>query len=126
MHLWEAKHPYHMVEGNYFSNDCHTEWESLGDFLGGYSGADIDYNLVIRFDWREGEDWGVPVGESRLLVQMLHQRKAKLVSHEIKITRDEEPAARAYLVRHAERVWENWAPLMAEVGASDNLKGAAQ
>lgn len=118
MKLWEADHPYYMTEGNYFSNDCHTEWASLGLFLEVFGNADIDRNLVFRWDWREGKDWDLPEYNGSdadrafdLMLQMIQQRKASLVSHRIKVCRNDEPAARAYLEKHAERNSENWEPI---------------
>ena len=117
--LWEADHPYYMTEGNYFSNDCHTRWKSLDEFLAEFGEADIDYNLVIRWDWREGEGW--EVGEyngddnyrhARLMVQILGQRKALLQSHEIEVCRADEPKIKEYLAKHAERIRENWFPIL--------------
>lgn len=118
MHLWEADHPYYMTEGNFFSRDCHTDWESLTLFLEEFGDADIDYNLVVRWDWREGSDWGLADYNgsdtdriAELKVQMVHQRKAILASHSIKVCRNDAPEARAYLEKHAKRLAENWAPL---------------
>jgi hypothetical protein len=119
MKLFESDHPYYMTEGNYYSNNCHTEWECLDLFLSEYGDADVDRNLVVRWDWREGEDWDLAAHNgsdtdriARLVVQIIHQRKARLVSHEIKVCRADEPEARAFLLKHAERLAENWSPLL--------------
>lgn len=121
MRLWESDHPYYMNEGNYFKAGMHTVWESLGLYLAEFADADIDYNLVIRWDWREGEGWGLAnyngcdadrIG--RLMIQMLGQRKALLQSHEVKVCRDDEPKARDYLEKHAARIAENWDPIRTE------------
>lgn len=118
MRLWESDHPYYMTEGNYFSRDCHTEWESLELFLEEFGDADIDYNLVVRWDWKEGGDWDLADYNgsdtdriARLMIQMVHQRKAILASHEIKVCRNDEPAAVEYLGKHAKRLALNWHPI---------------
>lgn len=115
--LWDADHPYYMSEGNYYALDCHTEWESLDRFLDEYRDADVDMNLVIRWDWREGADWGLADYNgsdtdrfARLMIFIVGQRKARLHSHEIKVCRNDEPAARTYLKKHAARIAENWVP----------------
>jgi hypothetical protein len=118
MNLWEADHPYYMTEGNYLSNGCHTEWESLELFLAEFGDADVDYNLVVRWDWREGDGWGLPDYSGSdtdrvfdLMVQIVHQRKAHLTSHRIKVCRNDESAARNFLEKHATRIAQNWAPI---------------
>ncbi|MEO9633076.1 MAG: hypothetical protein ABJG14_21870 [Sulfitobacter sp.] len=116
--LWEVDHPYYMTAGNYFKAGMHTEWESLEDYLAEFGETDIDRNLVIRWDWREGEGWELPEYSGsdtdkigRLMIQMIGQRKALLHSHEVAVCRNDESAAREYLSHHAERIAQNWEPL---------------
>jgi hypothetical protein len=49
-HLWEVDHSYYCSDQNYFSADCHQEFECWADFLEEESDADLDMNLVFRFD----------------------------------------------------------------------------
>jgi hypothetical protein len=58
LHLWEVNHPYYCNEGNYFANDCGDTYGMWSDFHSEYNNSDFDMNLVFRFDWQEGEDWG--------------------------------------------------------------------
>lgn len=108
-HLWEIDHPYYMTEGCYYSNECHSEHETWEDFFAEMGDADIDYNLVIRWDWRMGEDWGVEGKEGELLIQTFQQRKARPWSHcitGIKFT--DEQKVIEYLKPHWERLKQNW------------------
>ncbi len=56
-HLWEIDHPYYCNESNYYAResvgDHHKTW---ADFFAEYADADLDMNLLFRFDWVEGED----------------------------------------------------------------------
>ena len=58
-HLWEVDHSYYCNQGNYFAResveDRHKTWAT---FIAEYADADMDLNLVFRFDWQEGEDSG--------------------------------------------------------------------
>jgi hypothetical protein len=118
-HLWESDHPYYMCEGNYFESRMHTTYESIDEFLEEFGEADIDYNLVVRWDWREGDEWGLGsfngddnYRHARLMVQILGQRKAKLFSNEVKVCRADEARIIEYLEKHAHRMVENWHPLL--------------
>lgn len=109
-HLWEADHPYYAAEGNYFDNSCHLDYDSWADFEDEEAGADIDYNLVYRWDWREGEDWEIPPGEAHFCVYFIGQRKALARSATVKVKREDEPAIIAYLLPRYQRIREIWAP----------------
>lgn len=109
--LWESDHPYYAQEGNYYSNGEHAEYESWSDFMDEMGDADLDMNLVYRWDWREGDDWGIPPGESRLMIFWIGQRKARAFSSEVAVTRDDEPAIRAWLRPRLARLMELWSPL---------------
>ena len=57
MHIWEIDHPYYCNEGNYYAREsvC-SEYKRWQDFLEEYKDADLDLNLIFRFDWVEEED----------------------------------------------------------------------
>lgn len=117
-HLWEVEHPYYCSEGNYFANECHTEYKTFGAYVAEFGDADLDYNLVFRWDWREGDDWGAEdfngdnyYRNGRLTIYMMHQRKARNVSHEIQVCRADEPAVIEFLKPRLAKMMELWAPL---------------
>lgn len=116
MHLWEVDHPYYMNEGNYYANGCHEEFDSFEDFLASWADADIDMNRVHRWDWREGDYWGIftPEGDpdirGELMVFFVLQRKARLMSCSVPVRRSDEPAVKEYLRPHFERELAIWSP----------------
>lgn len=112
-HLWEIDHPYYCNEGNYFSNDCHTVYDSWADFFDCEGDADPDYNLVYRWDWKrpdidDGDDPNTP---QRLFVFWMGQRKALARSTECQVAPDDEPAVRAWLEERAKTLIAIWAPI---------------
>ncbi len=110
--LWKADHPYYMNEGCWCASGHHNEYESWSDFLENWGGLDEDMNLVFRWDWREGEDWGVPDGEAQLCIFYIMQRKAYTVSCFVKVTRDQEPEIREWLTPKAGHITKLWEPLI--------------
>lgn len=114
--LWDVKHPYYACEGNYYQAGMHQEYGSWSEFVEAWSGYDIDQNLVYRWDWyvpdpadfTEGEE--IP-GEA-LQVYWMGQRKAKCWSTYVTVTREDEPAIRAWLTIRAERIRDIWEPLL--------------
>ncbi len=95
--LWQIKHPYYCAEGNYFSNEMANSCDSWEEFLEEMGDADEELNLLFRWDWLEGSDNDVPNGESLLLLFYMAQRKAKCYSYRVAVTRNDEPAVRAWL-----------------------------
>ncbi len=122
--LWEKakEHPYYCSEGNYYSNECHTEYNSLVNFLIEWGDIDLDYNHVWRWDWEilratsDGElgpdeeaPPGVPVMEQHTLkLYIMGQRKARAASVYVRVKRDDEPVIRAWLAKHAAIVAKLW------------------
>jgi hypothetical protein len=119
-HLWEAKHPYYCNEGNYFNNGCGDEFKTWAQFHEAYADSDMDMNLVFRFDWREGEDWGAGAfnGDAnyrngKLLIFWMGQRKGLYRWSEIQVCRADEPVVIEFLKPRWEHMRELWAPLAA-------------
>lgn len=118
-HLWEAKHPYYMNEGNYYQAGCHTRYQYLDTFLSEWGSADIDYNWIVRWDWTEGpgdDDWQRPADrpdtyqDGVLKVQFVGQRKSKLWTCEVVVCRFDEPRVRAFLDKYVGYMAQMWAP----------------
>lgn len=121
MKLWEADHSYYCSESNYYApgNDQpfqhHKSW---AEFIDAEGDADLDMNLVFRWDWREGEDWGageftgdVNYRNGRLLIYFMGQRKGLYRWAEVEVCRADEPAVRAYLEPRLKHLMALWAPL---------------
>lgn len=114
-HLWEVKHPYYCAEGCYYVGgysypEVHSEFESFKDFLAEWKDADVDYNLLFRFDWVEaGPDYELEQDQLRLYFFM--QRKARPHSIHVTVTKADEPAVIEYLKPLFAHMLELWEPL---------------
>lgn len=116
MHLWEADHPYYCSESNYYSNEPHQSYATWANFLAGFKDSDTDLNLVFRFDWREGEDWGASnfngdpyYRNGTLQIFFVFQRKGIFACHEISVCRADEPSVVEFLTSrwaHMQKLWE--------------------
>lgn len=116
-HLWEIDAPYYISEGNYYSNDCHTEFKSWGEFVSGFGDADLDYNWFVAFEWREGEDHGLAAyngddnyRHANLVLQMIGRRKARLMSFTVWVCRADEPAILEFLKHRWDYMLRMWEP----------------
>lgn len=109
-HLWEIDHPYYCNHGNYYaSQDPTTHYRSWAAFHDEWNDADKDYNLVFRWDWKEGEDHDLPkfngdvnYRNGLLCVYFMGQRKGLYQWMTVDVCRADEPAIRKYL----EPQWE--------------------
>jgi len=116
LHLWDFKHPYYATEGNYYSNDCHIDYETWQEFIDEQGDADLDMNLLYRWDWEvpDPDDYEpeeeMP-GETVALFFM-GQRKALARSARVSVTRDQEDEIRAWLTVRAAHMRLVWEPLL--------------
>lgn len=116
MHLWEINHSYYCSEGNYYNNSCHTEYKSFADFLADYGDADMDMNMVFRWDWKESDpetgennfNGDINYRNGKLFLYVVGQRKALLTSKEIEVCRADEPAIIEYLKPRQEYMRALW------------------
>jgi len=125
-HLWEVNHPYYMTEGNYFQSGCHAEYKTWASFVDEFGDSDLDYNWFVRWDWLEGEDHGAGTyngddyyRHARFMLQMIGQRKAKLLSFEVEVCRADEPAILKFLEPRWAYMQEMWQPLPASPSVSE-------
>jgi hypothetical protein len=108
--LLAADHPYYSSDSNYYSDDASTTWETMTDFLKEFEDADVDMNLVFRWDVHE-RDEDHP-GRRYAEVFMVYQRKCIYAPHHIRhINEDEAVRFRAYLEKHWETMKKLWSPL---------------
>jgi hypothetical protein len=131
-HLWEVEHPYYCSDSNYFDSNCHAEYKTLAMFLEEHGAADLDMNLVFRWDWREGEDWGA--GEytgddyyrnGRLELFYVGQRKGLFRSVSVEVCRRDEPAVLAFLEPRFQHLLSMWRPIPAESNAHSPSEASA-
>jgi len=119
-HLWEVRHPYYCNEGNYYAPGCDqpTEtYKTFSEFLAEEGDTDADMNLLFRFDWREGGDWGHGAAfngdlyyrNGVLLLFWMLQRKGLYWWTKVEVCRADEPSVIEFLrprLAHLLRLWE--------------------
>jgi len=119
-HLWEAEHPYYCASSNYYSNEQnYMESNSFADFLAEMGGADLDMNLVFRWDWFEGGECegsafngDVNYRNGKLYIFYMGQRKGIYFYHIVDVCRADEPAVIAYLQPRADHLRKLWEPIL--------------
>lgn len=115
--LWQSKHPYHGTSGCYYApaTECHQTYQSWGAFAEEWGDADLDYNLLYRWDWLEGKSNENEDGElahrARLELYFIQQRRAVPFSVYVYVTREDEPQVREYLTARYEHLLKLWTPL---------------
>ena len=130
-HLWESKHSYYCTEDNYFrspGSGTETVWEfkSWADFLAEMHDADMDYNMLFRWDWTEENDDG---GETfsgdpyyrngKLKMFFMVQRKGFHSCSIIDVCRADEPAVIEYLRPRLDHLLSLWSPLIGASGEAN-------
>ncbi|KGC12964.1 hypothetical protein DM48_315 [Burkholderia gladioli] len=121
-HLWEIKHPYYCTEGGYtHSQEQHkTIWEfkSWADFFAEMGDADMDYNMLFRWDWDEMDDDNRPTftgdpyyRNGKLKMFFMVQRKGFHSCSIIDVCRADEPAVIEYLMPRLAHLMSLWEPL---------------
>lgn len=120
-HLWEVDHSYYCNEGNFYArpdSGLGPRYKSFAEFLEEWDSADLDMNLVFRWDWHEGEDWGAseyngdPNYRNGLFkVFMMGQRKGLYNWLVVEVCRADEPAVIEYLRPRLAHLFSLWAPL---------------
>lgn len=116
-HLWDIKHPYYCEDTNFSGRDKNgEEFKSWSEFMASNGDADPDYNLVFRFDWREGEGWNltefngdVNYRNGEVMICWMGQRHGIYRWSKVAVCRADEPAVLAFLRPrwdHMRRLWE--------------------
>lgn len=122
-HLWEYEHPYAATPGNFYMAGEERRYASLAEWaawnMTNEGQRDPTLNHIWRWDWEITYDKapGDARHEYTREVHTLHLfwvalRKARLFSHHIAVTPDDEPAVRELLQQHAEVVRRYWLPFL--------------
>lgn len=119
--LWDVEHDYYCSQGNYLSREYpHDMFESVDVLLGisedlfgpGFGDADMDFNLVFRWDWLKDDE----TGEEEIAIFLVFQRKGFYKSIGAPISSDpekrdaEERALYDWLLPRWEHMRDLWAP----------------
>jgi hypothetical protein len=117
-HLWDVDHDYYCSDENYYQNGTQKLFESWAEFMEAEGDAEMDRNLVFRWDWREGEGWelGDYNGDdyyryARIQIYIMNQRHGAFRSASVKVCRADEADIIAYLRPRWENLAELWAPI---------------
>jgi len=122
--LWAAKHSYYCNESNYYVQASETvqEFGSWADFIAAEGDADLDLNMVFRWDWHSdrGEDEGKAARKKAeadpyyraetLQLSYMGQRKGIYRCVLVSVCRADEPAVRAWLQIRWDYMKKLWAP----------------
>lgn len=139
-HLREVDHPYYCATGNFYSIECHANFESWEEFATptgtdktGFIGNvlfdwDDDLNFLFRWDWNKADadnyflSPGDPDDETAAFEEasktdtlnlfFMAQRKGRNMSASVTVTEADEPAVREWLTKKAEYMRTIWAPLL--------------
>lgn len=97
-------------DSNYYSSDPAEVWETMTDFLREFENADIDMNLVYRWDIRKRED--CKLEEYYAEVFIIKQRKGIYSPHHItNINEKEAIRFEKYLIKHWQTMQKLWKPI---------------
>ena len=123
-HLWEITHSYYCAPSDYYApGDAQpfVRYKSFGEFLSEEGSCDFDYNLLFRWDWKEGEDEDLPpyngddaYRNGLLCLYWIGQRKGLYRWSEIEVCRADEPAVIEFLKQRLKHIMGLWAPLMVD------------
>lgn len=131
--LWDVDHPYYCNEGNYFASGCGSHFSRWQDFLAAEGDADLDMNLVFRWDWvapREDDEPDKPIQwhsdeyyrDCTLKLFYMGQRKGLFRYTTIDVCRADEPAVRDWLEVRFVHMLRLWAPFAAAPDLLDALQ----
>lgn len=101
-------HDYYCSTSNYYSNEAHTTFRTWADFYEEYHNADIDMNLIFRWDIKKREESGRYWAE----IFMMGQRKG--LFRPIVIDYIDEKDVDSFITmvhKHWEKLLSIWAPI---------------
>ena len=109
--LASCKHPYYCSGSNYYSNEASQRYETATEFLDDWEEADVDMNLVFRWDIMPRGENGADSGRYCAEIFIMMQRKGIFkpigIAH---INEAEAVRLEKYLAKHLETIKALWAP----------------
>lgn len=100
---------YYCSDNNYYSKDAGMSWDSFQDFYNEYKDADVDMNLIFRWDVRSNEDKSFCME-----VFIMQQRKGIFAPHFIQEVRESDfNDIKTLLQPHFDKLTKNWLPFKA-------------
>ncbi len=108
-----VNHDYYASDSNYYSNDAGTEWNSFDEFYAEYINADIDMNLIYRWDIKIRDKEDVVNGASKYYMELfiIKQRKGIYAPQFIhSISEKDFDKIKELLQPHLDKLAKNWIP----------------
>lgn len=100
------EHDYYCSDNNYYSNDAGSKWDTFQDFYNEYRNADIDMNLIFRWDIKKSD-----VGNLYMEIFMIHQRKGIFAPHYINfVSENDFEDIKFLLQKHLNKLAAIWLP----------------
>ena len=101
-------HDYYCSDNNYYNNDGSLKYDTFNDFYSEFKDADIDMNLVFRWDLNQIEE----TKEYYLEIFQMKQRKGIFTPIHIELFEEKDiPLFLEYMKPHIDKLKSIWTPL---------------
>ena len=101
------KHDYYCSDNNYYSNEAALRYETFADFYEEFNDADVDMNLVFRWDLHQREE----SKRHYMEIFMMNQRKGIFRPIYIALFDDADIELFAkYIQPHVDKLKQIWKP----------------
>ena len=99
-------HDYYASDNNYYSNDAGQKWNTFQDFYDEYHDADIDMNLIYRWDIKKDDEENLC-----MKIFIIHQRKGIYAPHFIEsVSESDFENIQKLLQPHLDKLARIWLP----------------
>jgi hypothetical protein len=105
-HLWEIDHPYYCS-----TNEDGDSYDSWDEFVDNMDDADLDLNLLFRFDWHLAEDVNPEIEQDELKLFYVAQRKGYVFECTVMVNKEDEPRIIEWLKIRLAYLNSIWQPL---------------
>ena len=102
------EHSYYCSDHNYYNNDTNFHFDNWEDFMCEMGDADLDYNLLFRWDVKFDDERNQYYME---LFYMLQRKGAFLVYTVDLVSDDDEKSIREFLAKYWDYMAELWKPI---------------
>lgn len=103
-----VKHDYYASDHNYYSNEAAISFNTWADFFEEFNNADVDMNLVYRWDISLREE----SKRYRMEVFIIGQRKGKYIPVSIDYVDEKDvETILPFMQKHWDKLCAIWAPL---------------
>jgi hypothetical protein len=108
-HLWEVEHEYYCSTDLVDKQWSYPNWTR---FLAEMGDADMDYNLLFRWDWLNADDPSNEISSDELRLYFVQQRKGLLAAVTVGVSKKDEAAVIHWLQPRFEYMVKMWQPLI--------------